>query len=242
MDLSSVVSEKEFSKNKMTKENCFNHLKKRFDDKSTEWQKSWNFLPETPSLTEDILEQLKLVVAMEEDISAKHVSSQELMKNQELKEKELQKISEKHEILEAEKRDWESLSEELVNKQEARSEKLKIEKMKIEAKKENANRDKGKHDIYGQRAKEYLGLRIVETTTDSTVLIFNNIDKCDVDREFLCEFALEGPDKRTYKVLKSEPELDDLQDLENTLNETNDLSGFVTKLRSKFQHHSLTNV
>ena len=30
--------------------------------------------------------------------------------------------------------------------------------------------------------------------------------------------------------------------MENTLNETNDLSGFVTQLRTKFQHHCLTNV
>ena len=35
---------------------------------------------------------------------------------------------------------------------------------------------------------------------------------------------------------------DDLTELENTLNETNDISGFVTKLRLKFQQYSLSNV
>ena len=43
-------------------------------------------------------------------------------------------------------------------------------------------------------------------------------------------------------VLKSEPMLDNLVDLENRLNETNDLSGFVTKIRIQFQRYSLTNV
>lgn len=133
-------------------------------------------------------------------------------------------------------------------------------------KKENAQRETGKHNIYGERIQEFLGLRMVETTSNSTVLIFNNIDKCDVNREFLCEFTLFGPDQRSYKgkalvtqaqysrysicnltffkipVLKCEPMLDNLVDLENTLNATNDLSGFVTKLRTKFQHYSLTNV
>ena len=45
-----------------------------------------------------------------------------------------------------------------------------------------------------------------------------------------------------FSVLKSEPMLDDLTELENTLNQTNDLSGFVTKLRLKFQQYSLANV
>ena len=50
----------------MTKENCFIHLRKRRDEKFAEWQKPWNFLPENPSMTEDLLEKLKLVIAMEE--------------------------------------------------------------------------------------------------------------------------------------------------------------------------------
>ena len=50
----------------MTQSICFNHLTKRFDDKSAKWQKSWEFLPESFLLSEEILEQLKLVDAMEE--------------------------------------------------------------------------------------------------------------------------------------------------------------------------------
>merc|ERR1711936_736787 len=188
-----------FKKRKMTKENCFNHLRKRRDEKFAEWQKPWNFLPENPSMTEDLLEKLKLVIAMEEDISSKQVSSQDLTKKQELIEKELQTISEKYETLEADKVELERLQIELCNRKEARSEELKTKRDEIETKKENADRERGKIDTYGQRAKEYLGLRIVETTTNTNVLIFNNIDKVDADREFLCEFAMEGPNGRTYK-------------------------------------------
>ena len=50
----------------MTQSICFNHLTKRFDDKSAKWQKSWEFLPESFLLSEEVLEQLKLVDAMEE--------------------------------------------------------------------------------------------------------------------------------------------------------------------------------
>ena len=50
----------------MTQGICFNHLTKRFDDTSAKWEKSWEFLPESFLLSEEVLEQLKLVDAMEE--------------------------------------------------------------------------------------------------------------------------------------------------------------------------------
>merc|ERR1712110_5097 len=75
---------------KMSKENCFSHLKKRFDEKSEEWQKTWDFLPDTVSLADKVLEELKLVGAMEEDIAAKQLSEQELLKAQTQKQKETQ--------------------------------------------------------------------------------------------------------------------------------------------------------
>jgi hypothetical protein len=61
----------------MTRSICFNHLTKRFDDKSAIWQKSWEFLPESFLLSEEVLEQLKLVDAMEEVsvFSSKYVTS-----------------------------------------------------------------------------------------------------------------------------------------------------------------------
>merc|ERR1712110_150646 len=227
---------------KMSKENCFSHLKKRFDEKSEEWQKTWDFLPDTVSLADKVLEELKLVGAMEEDIAAKQLSEQELLKAQNQKQRETQEISQKSDQLTVEKNELEKLKNELNSKQESRDEKLKVLQQKINAKKENSDREREKSDVYGQRIKEFLGLQIVETTTGSTVLIFNNIDKIDPERKYLCEFTLDGPDKRAYKVLKSEPMLDDLTELENTLNQTNDLSGFVTKLRLKFQQYSLANV
>ena len=65
---------------KMSKENCFSHLKKRFDEKSEEWQKTWDFLPDTVSLADKVLEELKLVGAMEEVITDSNCFSTEISK------------------------------------------------------------------------------------------------------------------------------------------------------------------
>ena len=121
------------------------------------------------------------------------------MKAQNQKQRETQEISRKSEQLTVEKNELEKLKNELISKQESRNEKLKVLQQKINSKKENSDREKEKSDVYGQRIKEFLGLQIVETTTGSTVLIFNNIDKIDPERKYLCEFTLAGPDKRTYK-------------------------------------------
>merc|ERR1711971_1452928 len=111
---------------KMSKENCFSHLKKRFDEKSEEWQKTWDFLPDTISLADKVLEELKLVGAMEEDIAAKQLSEQELLKAQNQKQRETQEISQKSDQLTIEKNELEKLKNELNSKQESRDEKLKV--------------------------------------------------------------------------------------------------------------------
>ena len=121
------------------------------------------------------------------------------MKAQTQKQRETQEISQKSDQLTVEKTELEKLKNELNSKQESRDEKLKVLQQKVNAKKENSDREREKSDVYGQRIKEFLGLQIVETTTGSTVLIFNNIDKIDSERKYLCEFTLAGPDKRTYK-------------------------------------------
>ena len=43
-------------------------------------------------------------------------------------------------------------------------------------------------------------------------------------------------------VLRCEPMLEDLKEMVDKLNATNDLSGFVTNLRTKFQQHVLNDV
>ena len=134
-----------------------------------------------------------------QDIAAKQTSEQDLLKAQTQKQRETQEISQKSDQLTVEKNELEKLKNELNSKQESRDEKLKVLQQKINAKKENSDREREKSDVYGQRIKEFLGLQIVETTTGSTVLIFNNIDKIDTERKYLCEFTLDGPDKRTYK-------------------------------------------
>lgn len=72
----------------MTQSICFNHLTKRVDDSSAKWQKSWEFLPESFLLSEEVLEQLKLVDAMEEVsgfFSSKVIRNISFDKNQQIR-------------------------------------------------------------------------------------------------------------------------------------------------------------
>ena len=52
---------------------------------------------------------------------------------------------------------------------------------------------------YVTRAKQYLGLSIARTSTDSYILTFTNIDNRDLQRQFLCEIRVSGENKRSYK-------------------------------------------
>ena len=114
---------------------------------------------------------------------------------------------------------------------------------------------------YVTRAKQYLGLSIARTSTDSYILTFTNIDNRDLQRQFLCEIRVDGENKKSYKgtvrrgrpnkvvcrnfqilncqysfsVLNSEPIIEDLKDMEKKLIESNNLSGFVVNLRKKFK-------
>jgi len=226
----------------MTKGSCFNHLTKRSDDKSEKWQKSWDFLPESFLLSEEVLEQLKLVDAMEEDVAFKESSSLNLMTAKNKKETELNKIGLRYERLTTECQEMEKLMDALNQKKQSRAKKLgTIEKKQIQTK-EQGDQEREKVDIYSKRIREYLGLSLTETTTNSTVLVFNNIDECATDRKSLCEYTLEGPNATVYKVLRCEPMLEDLREMVDKLNATNDLSGFVTNLRTKFQQHVFNDI
>ena len=95
--------------------------------------------------------------------------------------------------------EMEKLMDALNQKKQFRAEKLDtIDKKQIQSK-EYCDQERGKVDIYSKRIKEYLGLSITETTTNSTLLVFNNIDERDTDRKFLCEYTLEGPNATVYK-------------------------------------------
>ena len=132
-------------------------------------------------------------------MASKEVSSHDLVKAQQEMEAELSKVSRRHKLLTTECHEMEKLKGDLSQKKQYRDDKLKVIQEKQISKKEKSDRELEKVDTYSQRIKEFVGLSVVETASNSTVLIFNNIDKCDANREFLCEFTLDGPDKRTYK-------------------------------------------
>ena len=105
----------------------------------------------------------------------------------------------RYERLTTECQEMEKLMDALNQKKEFRAEKLDtIDKKQVQSKK-FCDQERGKVDIYSKRIKEYLGLSITETATNSTVLVFNNIDERDTDRKSLCEFTLEGQNVTVYK-------------------------------------------
>ena len=121
------------------------------------------------------------------------------MKAKSKKEMEINEIGLRYERLTTECQEMEKLMDAINQKKQFRAEKLDtIDKKQIQSK-EYYDQERGKVDIYSMRIKEYLGLSITETTTNSTVLVFNNIDEYDTDRKSLCEYTLEGPNATVYK-------------------------------------------
>ena len=121
------------------------------------------------------------------------------MKAKSKKEIEINEIGLRYGQLTTECQEMEKLMDALNQKKQFRAEKLDtIDKKQIQSKK-YCDQERGKVDIYSKRIKEYLGLSITETTTNSTLLVFNNIDERDTDRKFLCEYTLEGPNATVYK-------------------------------------------
>ena len=134
-----------------------------------------------------------------QDVAFKEYSSEKLTKAKIKKEIEINEVGLRYERLTTECQEMEKLMDALNQKQQFRAEKLDtIDKKQIQSKK-HYDQERGKVDIYSKRIKEYLGLSMTETATNSTVLVFNNIDEYDTDRKSLCEYTLEGPNATIYK-------------------------------------------
>ena len=82
--------------------------------------------------------------------------------------------------------------------------------------------------------KRALGLDFVSSTRAGVVVVFSNIDKQDPDRKFFFHLAIQQ-ERNTYTVADCLPPLDDMQKLVNMLNQNQDLSGFLGKIRLKFR-------
>jgi len=79
--------------------------------------------------------------------------------------------------------------------------------------------------------KKVLSLELVTTTRRSTVFVFTNLLREDPERKCKCEV---GQENSRFKIHGCAPPLSDVQMLEEKLNTTMDMSGFVFTLRKKF--------
>jgi len=112
--------------------------------------------------------------------------------------------------------------------------KLELLKTQLRSKEQisETNREIVNGDL--QKIQEVLGLQIVRTTRGGIILSLTNIEKQNPSRKFSCHLGLS---KKKYVAIDSDPKLPQLDKLVDTLNQTNDLSGFVQKIRNVFGHH-----
>lgn len=83
-----------------------------------------------------------------------------------------------------------------------------------------------------QLFRTHLGLDIKRTNHDTLVFIFTQVNRSKPDKEYMLELTLAG---ENYRLLNSDPELSNLQELEDRLNATNNFSGFIVLIRKLFQ-------
>lgn len=75
--------------------------------------------------------------------------------------------------------------------------------------------------------KEHLGLEIRPLKNNRIQFVFNNFHNDSAD----IVYVIVRLSSRVYTILETEPELDDVKKLEETLNQTNNLAGFIQKIR-----------
>lgn len=90
-----------------------------------------------------------------------------------------------------------TLKNQLDSKMKSRAEKLKAHEQREQLKK--GKYENSKDSTYVDRAEEFLGLSITKTDTQTTIISFTNIDSSDESRQFLCEFALDANEGKSYK-------------------------------------------
>lgn len=78
----------------------------------------------------------------------------------------------------------------------------------------------------------HLGLKIQRTRHDTLVFVFTQVNRLDPSKEYMLELTLEN-DK--YCLVKSEPSIENLKELEERLNKTNNFSGCIVHIRNLFQ-------
>ncbi|KAL3832009.1 hypothetical protein ACJMK2_023693 [Sinanodonta woodiana] len=82
--------------------------------------------------------------------------------------------------------------------------------------------------------EDRLGLKLRKTRGGRMQFVFSNIDPEEEDRIFCFFLKLEGADRK-YIVEDCDPEIDDLPQLTEKLNQTNNLKSFVVAMRKRFK-------
>ncbi|KAK8744558.1 hypothetical protein OTU49_000869 [Cherax quadricarinatus] len=82
----------------------------------------------------------------------------------------------------------------------------------------------------------HLGLNVKCTNRNTLLFIFTQINRAQPNEEYMLELTL---DEEKYHLLRSVPEISNLQELEDRLNSTNNFSGCIVHIRKLFQkmHH-----
>lgn len=213
--------------------NFFASLHEKYEENASQW--SLDFTQQDFFISGELIQNLDLIEMMEKDVAEKRNEMEDLKMKIVKKETELQKIREDQITRNADFQELEKLAMEFQNRQKDIEQRIGILATKQKEKQGTDEAKRASLKEYVTRAKQYLGLSIARTSTDSYILTFTNIDNRDLQRQFLCEIRVDGENKRSYKVLNSEPIIEDLKDMEKKLIESNNLSGFVVNLRKKFK-------
>jgi len=93
--------------------------------------------------------------------------------------------------------------------------------------------DRRVQDLEAQLSKlgNVLGLNLVRSTHGPLILTFTNIDRSNPDKIFSLQIKVVD---RVWKFVESNPTLPNIEELLQTLNETNNISGFVSTVRRSF--------
>ncbi|XP_059085864.1 uncharacterized protein LOC131882658 [Tigriopus californicus] len=87
-----------------------------------------------------------------------------------------------------------------------------------------------------ERYRKCLGLSVSLTDQNTIVFELSRLAPQDPERGFRCELATSHEEgQKAFTVLRCQPELETMSALEDMLNDTRDLSGFVVALRKKFK-------
>ncbi|XP_068247465.1 kinetochore protein Spc25-like [Palaemon carinicauda] len=146
--------------------------------------------------------------------------------------REKQKLQHEHEQLNLHINEKVHEKDELKELLSQREQKLREKEALVETQERNnqeklANMEKGVL-LY----QTHLGLKIQRTRHNTLVFIFTQVNRLDPSQEYMLELTLEN-DK--YSFVKSEPPLENLKELEERLNKSNNFSGCIVHIRYLFQ-------